>query len=219
MKREPTEILPIELALALAWTPQKVREPLRIAFELDQRLARIVARTTEPMLGQMRLAWWREALAKPLGDRPKGDAVLDAIGNHWAGREAALTAMIDGWEVLMITERLSFSDAASFAELRSGFFAALAPLEADVVQARIRLAAIRWALADAVTGVSEPQERSVMMAAASQKVSDRAQLPKAMRGLAVLDALAQRSINRGGRPFMEGRGAALSALKAAIFLR
>jgi phytoene synthase len=32
------------------------------------------------MLGQMRLAWWREALGKPLADRPRGDEVLDAVG-------------------------------------------------------------------------------------------------------------------------------------------
>ena len=46
------------------------------------------------MLGQMRLAWWREALGKPVADRPRGDRVLDAIGQDWAGREAALVAMV-----------------------------------------------------------------------------------------------------------------------------
>ena len=35
-----------------------------------------MARTTEPMLGQMRLAWWRDALGKPVDERPRGDAVL-----------------------------------------------------------------------------------------------------------------------------------------------
>lgn len=219
MEHDPVEILPPELALALAWTPQKVRAPLRIAFELDQRLARIVARTTEPMLGQMRLAWWREALGKPVGERPRGDAVLDAIGQHWAGREAALVAMVDGWEVMITAEHLTASDAASFAQGRSQFFAALAPLVAGAVPERIAAAATRWALADAITGVSEPAERTVLMDAAPPKGAGGARLPAALRGLAVLDALAQRSINRGGRPLMEGRGVALSALKAAIFLR
>jgi 15-cis-phytoene synthase len=219
MEHDPVEILPPELALAMAWTPQKVREPLRIAFELDQRLARIVARTTEPMLGQMRLAWWREALGKPVGDRPRGDAVLDAIGQHWAGREAALMAMVDGWEVLITAEHLTASEAAAFAEGRGAFFAALVPLEAGAVQQRIKSAAARWALADAITGISEPHERSVLLAAAPPKGTGGAKMPGPLRGLAVLDALAQRAINRGGRPLMDGRGAALSALKAAIFLR
>jgi 15-cis-phytoene synthase len=219
MEHDPVEILPPELTLAMAWTPQKVREPLRIAFELDQRLARIVARTTEPMLGQMRLAWWREALGKPVGDRPRGDAVLDAIGQHWVEREVALMAMVDGWEVLITAEHLTASKAAAFAEGRGAFFAALAPLETGAVQQRIKSAAARWALADAVTGISEPDERTVLLAAAPPKETSGAKMPPPLRGLAVLDALAQRAIFRGGRPLMDGRGAAVSALKAAIFLR
>ena len=89
MTSENPESLPPEAELALAWSGPKVRAPLSTALQLDRRLARIVSRTTEPMLGQMRLAWWREALNRPLADRPRGDAVLDAIGRDWAGREAA----------------------------------------------------------------------------------------------------------------------------------
>ena len=72
------ETLPTEIELALAYTPRDRREAMRVAFELDRRLARIVAATTEPMLGQMRLAWWRDILAKPVDERPRGDVVLDA---------------------------------------------------------------------------------------------------------------------------------------------
>jgi phytoene synthase len=43
-------------------------------------------------------------------------------------------------------------------------------------------------------------------------------LPKTLRGLAVLEALALRALRRGGRPLMEGRGAPLTAFRAAIFL-
>ena len=76
---EDPDILPPEAQLALAWSHAKVRGPLSIALQLDRRLARIVTRTSEPMLGQMRLAWWREMLGKPASDRPRGDAVLDGV--------------------------------------------------------------------------------------------------------------------------------------------
>ena len=102
----PPDPLTPEAELAVAWSRPKVRGPLSMALQLDRRLARIVARTTEPMLGQMRLAWWREALAKPPGDRPRGDLVLDGISLHWAGHEAGLLPLVDAWEVLVTADRL-----------------------------------------------------------------------------------------------------------------
>ena len=94
------ENLPAEIELALAYTPAAQRPALRIFFELDARLGRIVAGTNEAMLGQMRLAWWRETLAKPVAERPSGDQVLNAIGEHWVGKEADLIKLVDGWERL-----------------------------------------------------------------------------------------------------------------------
>ena len=44
-------------------------------------------------------------------------------------------------------------------------------------------------------------------------------LPVSAKGLAVLGALGLRALKRGGRPLMEGRGAALVALRAAMLGR
>ena len=71
--------LPDEAKLALAYTQVPLRDPLRVFFELDLRLGRLVSATTEPMLGQMRLAWWRETLVKDEIDWPNGDHVLDGV--------------------------------------------------------------------------------------------------------------------------------------------
>jgi 15-cis-phytoene synthase len=212
------EILPPEAELALAWTPPMVRSALTTVLQLDRRLARIVARTTEPMLGQMRLAWWREALTKPVEDRPRGDVVLDAIGQYWAGREAALAAMVDGWEVLITADRLGPVEAEAFGAGRGAFFAALCenatPAQAD----RAEAAGFRWATADAVASVTNAEERAVLIAAGLARDNPRTRWPKQLRGLAVLDALAMRALQRGGCALMEGRGASLVALRAAIFL-
>jgi 15-cis-phytoene synthase len=212
------ETLPPEAELALAWSPQKVRGPLTMALGLDRRLARIVARTTEPMLGQMRLAWWREALGKPVAERPRGDAVLDGLGQHWAGREAALIAMVDGWEVLVTADTLGPDEIAVFGAGRGAFFGALIGKASGCDQNRVAAAAFRWAVADAATAVSNPDERARLIAAGLASCKDVGRLPKALRGLAVLDALARRALRRGGTPLMEGRGASLTALRAAIFL-
>lgn len=217
MTEDTPEPLPPEAELALAWCGPKVRGPLSIALQLDRRLARIVMRTTEPMLGQMRLAWWREALSKPVDQRPRGDMVLDGIGLHWRGGESALAAMVDGWEVLVTADRLGKDEAQAFGAGRGAFFPALAEPTPDTGARRLAAAGCRWALADAAAGVSDPDERRVLIAAGLAWEQGTGTVPKAVRGLAVLDALAIRALRRGGRPLMEGRGASLTALGAAIF--
>lgn len=174
-------------------------------------------RTSEPMLGQMRLAWWRDALGKPMADRPRGDAVLDAIGAHWAGREAALVQMVDGWEVLVTAERIGAQEATGFGEGRGAFFAALASDAAPEAVLRCAAAGFGWALADAATGVSDESERAALITAGLARSGEGGRLPADLRALAVLEALAMRALRRGGRPLMEGRGASLAALRAAIF--
>lgn len=214
---DPDTLLP-EAELAVAWSPPKVRAPLTMALLLDRRLARIVARTTEPMLGQMRLAWWREALGKPVSERPRGDVVLDGLGASWEGREAALVPMIDAWEVLVTADRLGPSEIEAFGSGRGAFFKALGDEEGGAKAERIAAAAFCWAIADAAAGVSDSDERALLVAVGVARGAQRGCLPSHLRGLAVLNALAQRSLRHGGQPLMLGRGAPLAALKAAIFL-
>lgn len=218
MSAEPSDPLPPEADLALAWSSPKVRGPLSMALQLDRRLARIVARTQEPMLGQMRLAWWRDALGKPVGDRPRGDVVLDGLGVHWGANEAALVTMIDGWEVLVTADRIGPDEARAFAAQRGAFFAALADAPDDAALGRrLGAAGQGWAAADAAAAVGDPAERAALIEAGLALKPHAASLPRSLRGLAVLDALAQRALRRGGRPLMEGRGASLAAIRAAIF--
>lgn len=217
MSEDATETLSPEAGLALAWSGPKVRGALSMALQFDRRLARIVGRTTEPVLGQMRLAWWREALGKPLADRPRGDVVLDGLGRHWAGREAALVAMVDGWETLVTAETMGRAEAEAFGAQRGAFFAALAPDQSPALALRLAAAGLRWAVADAATAVAAADERAALVAAGQVRAVALGRVPRDLRGLAVLDALARRALERGGRPLLEGRGAALTALRAAIF--
>lgn len=220
MTSEVSDPLPPEAEMALAWTSPKLRAQLSVALQFDRRLARIVARTHEPMLGQMRLAWWRDALAKPAAERPRGDAVLDALGALLPGREAALTAMVDGWEVLVTADRLGPHEAALFGAGRGAFFASLAPDPVSpALAARLAAAGRCWALADAAAGVSDLEERAMLVAAGLEATPGRdvVRIPAALRGLAVLEALSLRALRAGGRPLMEGRGAALAIIRAAIF--
>ncbi|MHA7818384.1 MAG: squalene/phytoene synthase family protein [Erythrobacter sp.] len=204
-----------EAQLALAYTPPEVRDALRIFLEFDARLARIVAGTSEPILGQMRLAWWRDVLAEPRDRRPGGDAVLDGIGRHWEGREKALIALVDGWEN-MLAERLDQKAADGFADGRSAGLAAIAGESEE--RGVVAQSARRWALVDAAVHLPPGEERDLLLDLA-RAVPQSGRLPRHARGIAVLGALATRALKRGGRPLVEGRGAAITAIRAAIFRR
>lgn len=215
MSSDLAETLSPEVELAIAHTPAKLRPALSIIFEFDARLARIVAATSEPMLGQMRLAWWRDMLGQDMADRPTGDVVLDGIGQHWRGREAALVKLVDGWEHLLAPPPLGEDDARAFADGRRGALSAV--FEGDIEE--VGRAASRWALADLAAKVSLDEERAMLVRLGLEDARKLPRLPREARGLAVLGSLAKRALDRGGRPLMEGRGAAITAARAAILGR
>lgn len=210
------ESLSGELELALAYTPTQLRDRFRAALALDQRLGRIAAATSEPMLGQMRLAWWRDMMETEIASRPKGDAVLDAIGSEWSGAETPLVKMVDGWELVIASEKLGKAELEAIAAGRSAPMIAALGEECGVAQKNVELAARTYAFADLASRLTDPHERQYAVRLGLDASTNLQRLPTAARGLAVLGALARRALRRGGASLMEGRAASLVALKAAI---
>ncbi|MEM6856288.1 MAG: hypothetical protein AAF559_00325 [Pseudomonadota bacterium] len=214
------EPLSTEAQLALAHTKGETRSALTILFELDSRLARIVAATTEPMLGQMRLAWWREMLGKPVSDRPAGDQVLDAIGSVWQGREGFLVSVVDGWEHMLSDPPLTREAAIAFAEGRGAAFGGLASFSrrANAFRPQLEAAGRIWAIADAACHIGTEAERETLVALGRELPLPDA-LPAPFRGIAILAALGARALKAGGAPLMEGRGAGWTAFRAGLLGR
>lgn len=208
------ETLPLPQRLALAYAPRGSREATLALLALDAHLATLVRQAREPIVGQLRLAWWRERLEEPVEQRPSGSPQLDALFS-WKGREAALVALIDGWEHLL-GETLDRKAIAAFAEGRGGAFAALAEPE---FAAATMLAGKRWALADLAAHLGSAEERGDVLAAAAELGRETSALPRALRPLAVLDGLARRSLARGGAPLAQGPLAGLAALRLGILGR
>ena len=93
-----------ERALAMSYAPADRRAGLRALFALDAALGQILRTTREPMVGQMRLAWWREALAKLDAAPPPAEPILQAIATDVLPlglTGEALATMTDGWELLL----------------------------------------------------------------------------------------------------------------------
>lgn len=215
--KEAGEPLPPQYEVALNYTPAPVRDAACCYLSLDRRLAQIVGQTSEPMLGQMRLAWWRDMLRAPIADRPKGDVVLEGAGTHWTGHEHALIALVDAWEEMLVEPPLPRQVALRFAKGRAAGFLALSQLTAyQLDMSPYADAAQVWALADAAAHIPDGEERELLLDCA-RSIPTIPRYPKIMRGAAVLDALAHRAIAKGGRPLMEGRGAALTAFKTGLF--
>lgn len=215
------DLMPPEWRIAVGYCPSEIRPRFANALALDYRLSQIVVRTSEPMLGQMRLAWWRDMLGQAPATRPKGDAVLDAISHIWGDETAPLISLVDGWEHILVQPPLPQDAAHAFAQGRiDALLHAIGPaLQSACVQA-VRDAAGIWALADLAAKVSDPGERTMLVQlglAMAQHQRDR--LPPSARGLAVLRALGLRGLKAGGAPLMEGRSAALIAFRAAIIGR
>ena len=86
--------------LAVHYAPAAIRPALLSIHALDLELAKIVATTTEPMLGEIRLAWWREQLEGLDRGQVPAQPVLQALAAEVLPRGvtgAALALFEDAW--------------------------------------------------------------------------------------------------------------------------
>ena len=203
--------------IVLAWSRGQTRDVLDPLLALDDRLARIVATIREPMLAQLRLAWW---LGEARELRPKGDPVLDAIGIHWQGEEAALVALVDGWEELLGEAPLSEGAFERFADGKAESFAACARLAGAAGHAdAARQAGRLYALGDCFPRLSNPVERARLQEIAAASPVRPGRLPRGLRPLAILGGLGARVLRRGEGPLFGDRGSALLATRLGILGR
>lgn len=209
--------LPPPIQIALSHTAPKWRDAALALFAFDDRLSRVVATVRDPLAAQIRLAWWRDELDKPVGAREHSDANLAAISAHLAGEEALLLALVDGWETALMDPPLSRDTIADLAVARAGMFAFLASAAGRETHAEAARAYGRiWALADFCAGRVEAVERDDCLALGGAE-SPLPALPYALRGLIILGKLGAACIKRGGAPAFTHRGDAMLALRIGIF--
>ncbi|WP_197042221.1 squalene/phytoene synthase family protein, partial [Sandarakinorhabdus oryzae] len=89
--------------LACLYAPEPARPALVALLALDCELAHLVATTTEPLLGEIRLAWWRDRLteldSKPAPAQPLLQALQARVLPWVTGTELAL--LEDRWLCLL----------------------------------------------------------------------------------------------------------------------
>lgn len=200
--------------LALAYAPRRAHEHWLTLLALDARLAGVVRGAREPMLAQLRLAWWRDRLGGDPAEWPKGEPLLARLA-AWGERAAELVALVDGWEALLDEE----PDAQAFAQGRAGAAAALAGITGAGITGAdpdaAAAAARRWALADLALHLSDGEAR----AGARTLLGSCPAMPvlgRSMRPLAILAGLSERALRKGVAEALSGPGALLAAIRLGI---
>ena len=113
--------LPPPANLAVAYTPVAFRPAFTLLLQLDVRFADIVQKAREPMIAQIKLAWWRDAFAAEPALRPKGEPLLQALGACGdVISPSALEDLVSAWELLLGEDEWTAQDVAKHAALRGG---------------------------------------------------------------------------------------------------
>lgn len=94
--------------LVRTYWPVALRPPFDALFAIDDAMRDVVARSTEPALGAIKLAWWRERLEELDQGIVLAEPRLRAVAEELVPRGvtgAMLAGLEDGWVTLLEEER------------------------------------------------------------------------------------------------------------------
>jgi phytoene synthase len=203
--------LPEPQRLALGYASAQARPATLTLFALDSRLAAAVRGAREPLAAQLRLAWWRDVLARPRAEWPQGEPLLAAL-RAWQS-PALLGELVDGWEQLL-SETLTDAAIEQFAAGRGHAFRALSGELGLTATAPAAAAGRLWALADLAAHLSDRDERAHVVALG--KGLEQPRLPGQLRPLRVLAGLGRAALDRGGTPLLRGPVDVARALRIGL---
>lgn len=207
----PVENLPLPMRLALAYAPAVERQRLAGALVLDQRLAGILRRSREPMLAQLRFAWWREHFRAGAEPWPEGEPLLVALA-PWQTDPAPLAALVDGWEAMGGDAPLGDAAFLALAEGRAGVLAQGAGQDREDARRMART----WALADIALHLSNPVERETALGLLRAQDWRASRLSRRNRAVAVLHSLARHKLRLEAEGQPVSHLAMLSAVRAGL---
>jgi phytoene synthase len=183
-----------ERALILAYAPAAGRPALAALLALDDALAQLLRTTSQPAVGQLRLAWWREALAKLDTAPAPAEPVLQGLAAELLPRGvsgASLVPIVHGWEVLVEEEALNGLALARYAAGRGSLFVAAGTAlgaEGDP----LAVGGEGWALADLARHLGDGEEADAARAGARPRLAEALGRRWSSRGRA-LGALVHRA--------------------------
>lgn len=183
-----------ERALILSYAPASGRAALAALLALDDALAQLLRTTSQPAVGQLRLAWWREALARLDTAPPPAEPVLQGIAAELLPRGVSgesLVPIVHGWEVLVEEEALDDLSLARYGAGRGRLFVAAGTALAATGDP-LALGGEGWALADLARHLGDGEEADAARSAAAPRLAQALAARWSRNGRA-LGALAHRA--------------------------
>ncbi|ALH80720.1 hypothetical protein [Sphingopyxis macrogoltabida] len=86
--------------------PRERRPAIAALWALAERLTKLLHDAREPLIGQIKLAWWRDMAALLASDPaalPKGEPLLAELQATWSGEEG-LDTLVDAAEAMLLAE-------------------------------------------------------------------------------------------------------------------
>jgi phytoene synthase len=212
-------MLGADLGLALTYVPLQRRGALAALFAIDRAMGDVVRSTREPMLGPIRLAWWRERLeeldqgqaapAEPRLQRFQQELLpLGVAGHDLAELEGAWLRLFDPFPWTIETSEAIW--------LRGNRLFGLGARVLGRPDQHFQETGGLWALVEVARHCSDPGSRALLLEQARSLArrlgGDRIIAP--LRPLSMLAALAIRDCRRG-EPF-EAEG---TPGRAALMIR
>jgi phytoene synthase len=186
--------------LALTYVSPKRRAAIGALWGLDSALGAVLAGGREPLISQIKLAWWRDALEALDRSPPPAEPVLESLAKHVIPSGVTggqLSEMEEGWTLLLTQEPLTIADLARYAATRGGLlFRYSATLLGRQLSGEMEQAGEGWALAD-LARHSNAIDAAAALEAAKERLSNPPRWPSPLRPLGMLAALARRDVERG----------------------
>ena len=198
--------------IALAYTPGALKNGFAVVLLLDHVVRHAALGAREPMLIQIRLAWWRDELGR-LSEGTANHPVLRHLARQWPGDPGPLVALVDAWEKLSIGDAF-MAGAESVAKARSDAMGTLLKAEP---RGPCLAAARCWSLVDLAALAPDAEMRAAALESAGAIPPVR--LPANLRPLAILAGLARRAVRRGEVALIGDRLSPLAAMRLGIFGR
>jgi 15-cis-phytoene synthase len=189
-----------DLDLALSYVPRPQRFHLADLFALDAALGNVVRTTREPMVGRIRLAWWRERLQELDRGIVPAEPTLQAAATLISKSSltgSMLSELVDGWEFLLADFPWPGDTIDAVAEHGATLFALAATAVGAEADDQARTAGSLWILVDVAKHCSDAQSRSRLIESARGRLDDfRGTSQASLRPLTMLGLLAKRDLER-----------------------
>lgn len=205
---ELTEVTRVALASAT-----KHRSLFHATFGLDTLLGRVVLGSNEPIVSQIRLAWWREKLQVLSAGALDRDPLTALIQSSWGMDTSPLIKLIDGWESFIVEPKRPMFFVSAKAELVRAIaekVGSQSDVDGAVLDAKL------WAYAD-LANIADEMTRAWALQEWRKLPSVTHTKARELRPLRVLGGLARRSLENGGKPMLGDRMSPLVALRLGLW--